>query len=60
MGIVINEFEVLAAPRAQSTREASGGAATGAEGEGATRPDPAELRCAMRELDRRALRAWAD
>lgn len=60
MGIVINEFEVLAAPRPQNPREASGAAATGAEGEGAARPDPAEVRCAMRELDRRALRAWAD
>ena len=28
MGIVINEFEVLAAPRPQNTREASGGAVT--------------------------------
>lgn len=60
MGIVINEFEVLAAPRPQNTREASGGAATGAEGEGAAKPDPADVRCTLRELDRRALRAWAD
>lgn len=60
MGIVINEFEVLAASRPQNTREASGGGATGAEGEGAAKPDPAEIRCALRELDRRALRVWAD
>jgi hypothetical protein len=60
MGIVINEFEVLAAPRPQNTREASSGAAPGAEGEGAAKPDPADLRCVMRELDRRALRVFAD
>lgn len=61
MGIVINEFEVLAAPRPQNGRDARDAQGGGdAEGEGASRPDPAELRCAMRELDRRALRAWAD
>lgn len=60
MGIVINEFEVLAAPRPQNGRDARDAQGSGAEGEGAARPDPAELRCAMRELDRRALRAWAD
>ena len=60
MGIVINEFEVVATPRPQNTRDAQGGSAAGAEGEGAAKPDPADVRCAIRELDRRALRAWAD
>jgi hypothetical protein len=60
MGIVVNEFEVLAAPRPQAARDAAGGSPTDAEGGGATRPDPSEVRCALRELDRRALRAWAD
>lgn len=60
MGIVINEFEVLAAPRPQNARDAQGASGAGAEGEGAARPDPADVRCALRELDRRALRVWAD
>ncbi|MGO4259043.1 hypothetical protein [Lysobacter sp. TAB13] len=54
MGVVINEFEVLAEPqRAAKADEA------GKEGEAPAKIDLHDLQVAQRELERCALRLWA-
>ena len=57
MGVVINDFEVLPAPRAAQPRDAKPDAQ--AEGDASAKPDPRDVETALRELDRRALRVSA-
>jgi hypothetical protein len=57
MGVVINDFEVLHEPRPAAQREAREG--TGDDGGKPTKPEPAALAPVLRELQLRALRAWA-
>ena len=56
MGVVINDFEVLADNRSAPQREATSGAQ--AEGDGGGKPDPRDVVVALRDIDRRALRVW--
>jgi hypothetical protein len=54
MGVVINEFEVLAEPQPAAKQEGGG-----AEAETPQKLDPQELRAAQRQLEYSASRVWA-
>ncbi|MGO1068739.1 hypothetical protein [Lysobacter sp. CA199] len=54
MGVVINEFEVLAEPPAPARQDQAG-----SEGEAPQKLDPHDLQIAQRQLERSALRLWA-
>jgi hypothetical protein len=54
MGVVINEFEVLAEPQRSGKQDEAS-----KEGEAPPKLDRHDLQVAQRELERNALRLWA-
>lgn len=57
MGVVINDFEVLHEPRPAVQRDSREGSGESTAKPAA--PEPAALAPVLRELQQRALRAWA-